>query len=244
MSRYKYAVALTFAVALASSAPMALAIDKIYSPNVVRHELEIEYSGARTFSGNPAIDNAQSHEFEFEYTPTDRFKLELEGVYEKEPDGKLIFEGREIGGIYQFFETGEKWADVALKVMYADGAQKGSGDAIEAKLLVEKQTGYFLHRMNIGLEKPLTAHSEADRSFLWNTRYLYNEHFNPGLEIQSDLGTASEGRSFNRQEHYVGPGAYGTIVPGLKYEVAYFWGMSRPASRNAARLLLEYERYF
>jgi hypothetical protein len=239
------ALAFAATAVLSLVASQAHAIDKIYSPNVVKHELEIEYAGSHTFSGDPSKNNAQSHELEFEYTPTDHLKLELEAAYEREPGGQLTLEAREFGGIYQFFDTGEKWADVALKVMYVKAAQSGDPDAIEAKLLVEKQTGHFLHRANIGFEQPLGSHAgQAERAFLWNTRYLLNEHFNPGIEIQSDLGTASEGKSFNTQEHYVGPGAYGTIVPGLKYEAVYYWGLSKPTARNGLRLLLEYEKYF
>lgn len=239
-----YAALLAFAIGGALTSP-ALAVDKIYSPNVVKGELEIEYAGSHTFSGNPEKNNSQSHEIELEYTPTDHLKLELEGSYAREPGDRLQLDAREFGGIYQFFATGEKWADVALKVMYVKAAQDDDKDAIEAKLLVEKQTGHFLHRANIGFEQPLGAHAgQADRVFLWNTRYLYNEHFNPGFEIQSDFGTASEGKTFNTQEHYAGPGAYGTIVPGLKYEAVYFWGLSKPTARNGLRLLLEYEKYF
>jgi len=229
----------------AALAGSALATDKVYSPNIVKGELEIEYAGTNTFSKNPEKNNAQSHEIEFEYTPTDHLKLELEGSYARAPGERLVLDAREFGGIYQVFETGEKWADVALKVMYVKAAQAGDKDAIEAKLLVEKQTGHFLHRASIGFEQPLGAHAgQADRVILWNTRYLYNPHFNPGFEIQSDLGTASGGKRFDQQEHYAGPGAYGTIVPGLKYEAVYYWGLSKPTAHHGARVLLEYEKYF
>ena len=240
--KFAFLVTVTGAFALA---PVAFASDKVYSPNIVKGELEIEYAGSHTFSANPAKNNAQSHEIEFEYTPTDHLKLELEGSYKQEPGDSLMLDARELGGIYQFFTTGEAWADVALKVMYVKAAQDGDKDAIEAKLLIEKQTGHFLNRANIGFEQPLGAHAgQADRVVLWNTRYLYNEHFNPGFEIQSDFGTASAGKSFNTQEHYAGPGAYGTIVPGLKYEAVYFWGLSKPTASHGIRVLLEYENYF
>lgn len=221
------------------------AIDKVYSPNVVKGELELEYAGSQTFSSNPLKNNAQAHELEFEYTPTDHFKFEMEGAYERAPGERLAFDAREVGGIYQFFDTGEKWADVALKVMYIKPAQSDEPDALEVKLLAEKQVGHWLHRANIGFEQPLGSHAgQADRVILWNTRYLYNEHFNPGFEIQSDFGTASEGKTFDTQEHYAGPGVYGTIVPGLKYEAVYYVGLSKPTAHHAMRVLLEYEMYF
>ncbi|MDI7776533.1 hypothetical protein [Asticcacaulis sp. EMRT-3] len=241
----KSAVALAILGIGAVLAFPALAIDKVYSPNVVKGEVELEYAGSQGFSRDPNKNNAQSHEFEFEYTPTDHIKLELEGSYQRAPGEALKLDAREIGGIYQPFETGEKWADVSLKLMYVKAAQRGDSDAIEAKLLVEKQVGHFLNRANIGFEQPIGAHGgQADRVILWNTRYLLNEHFNPGFEVQSDFGTASEGKSFNTQQHYAGPGVYGTIVPGLKYEAVYYFGLSKPTARNAARVLLEYEKYF
>lgn len=233
-------------VVVSAASNSALAIDRIYSPNVVKGELELEYSGNRTFDRDPAKNNVQSHEFEAEYGLTNRLMVQIEGEYEKEPGTHMRFSSVAIGGKYQFFEQGANWLDSGLLLSYGMETEHHEPNAIEAKLLLEKQTGKFLHRANIGLEQQVGHYASGgpERSFLWSTRYLANEHFNPGFEIQSNFGKGNETNKFDEQEHYVGPAVYGKIIPGLNYEAGYFIGMSDAAAKSAARVLVEYELYF
>ncbi|MDE2029801.1 MAG: hypothetical protein KGI97_04460, partial [Alphaproteobacteria bacterium] len=119
-------------------------------------------------------------------------------------------------------------------------------DTIEAKLLLQKQAGHFLNRANIGIEQGVGPHAGGgpDRVFLWSTRYLYTAKFNPGFEIQSDFGKPNERLSFDQQQHYAGPAAYGELFHNVKYEAAYLFGVSQGAAQSAVRLQLEYEMYF
>lgn len=229
-----------------STAP-AFAIDKIYSPNVTKGELEIEYGGSTTFDKEKDKNNLQSHETEFEYGLTDRIQLELNGSFEKRPDESIKSHAVGFGGRYQFFEQGENWLDSGLLLTYNRATHPDMDpDSIEVKLLLEKQWGQFLHRANIGIEQEVGAHATGgpDRVFLWNSRYRFDSHFEPGFEIQSDFGKANETHNFNQQEHYIGPAIYGQVIPGLKYEAAYYFGVSDTASTGAARVLLEYEMFF
>ena len=57
--------------------------------------------------------------------------------------------------------------------------------------------------------------------------------------------------SFHDQKHYVGPAAYGKIplhltdkADGLKYRVAYLFGVSDAADDGQALAQLEYEIHF
>lgn len=83
-----------------------------------------------------------------------------------------------------------------------------------------------------------------ERNFLWSSRYRYSRFVEPGLEWQSKLGKTSEDKSYDEQEHYVGPALYGQLVPGVKYEAAYLFGASDASADSAARLHLEYEIAF
>lgn len=229
-----------------SIATPSFALDKIYSPNIVKGEIELEYSLSNTISDDATKNNEAEHEFELEYAPSDHFKLELEGVFAKEPQSNLEFEAREFGGIYAPFSQGQYWADIAIKVMYVNAAQKSGNDAIEAKLLLEKQTGHFINTINFGLEREIGSNvsGNIETSLLWNIRYTLNPHFNPGIELQSELGAREDHLSFNEQSHYLGATAYGKIVKGFKYELGYFWGLSDAAAQNGFRLLIEYETHF
>lgn len=233
------------AVILLPMAP-AFAIDKVYSPNVTQGELELEYSGNTTFDNTSDKNNIQSHEPELEYGLTNNLMLELSGFYEKQPHEHLKATGLGLGGRYEFFEQGEAWLDSGILFSYNHATQAQLADSIELKLLLEKQSGNFLHRTNLGISQDvgLYAHGGPDRVFLWNSRYRLSRNFEPGFEIQSDFGKPNQNSGFDQQDHYIGPAIFGQIMPNFKYEAAYYFGVSQAASKGAARVLLEYEIYF
>jgi len=79
------------------------------------------------------------------------------------------------------------------------------------------------------------------RDVRWSSRYRLGSAFEPGFEIQSALGRTAQSKSFNQQEHYIGPSAYGKLPPGLKYELAWLVGISDAASSSNARLRISYD---
>ena len=234
------------AAILAAIATPAFALDKIYSPNVHKGELELEYSLSHDFDSDSSKNAAQGHELEVSYGVSDRLALEIEGAFERDGEGPTVFSAVEVGGVWQFFEQGEYWLDSGLKLMYVHTPRDGDADAIEAKLLLEKQTGMLLHRLNLGVEHEVGDNSSGgfDRGAQWSTRYLYSKNFAPGFEIQSGFGSSEDGLRFNEQEHYVGPALYGRILPGLNYEAAYLLGVTSASADSAARVLIEYEMNF
>jgi hypothetical protein len=227
-------------------APPALAIDKIYSPQVVQGEAELEYFGTRTFDPVPDQDNLQDHEISIGYGVTDFWAPELYALLERTPDQSVRISGMEIENRFQLAPAGKYWLDPGLLVAYTWPTQSEDPSTLEVKLLLEKLTGRILNRVNIGGEQEFghNSHGSPDRVILWSTRYLLDPRLAPGFEIQSDFGRADEASTFNEQQHYVGPAAYGEIIPHLKYEVAYLFGVSTAASKSAVRLLLEYEAFF
>lgn len=234
-------------VAVSSLFPLkAQAIDYVYSPNTHKGELELEYNGSTTFDGNADKNNKQEHETELEYGLTDRLTLRIEGEYEKEPNESFRSSELGFGGRYQFFEQGEYWLDSGLLFNYEHVLEDGHADEIKALILLEKQTGPFLHRTNFGIEQEVGRYSQGgpERLFSWNSRYLLNEHLQPGFEIQSNFGKGSDHPRWSDQEHYAGPAIFGNILPNFKYEAAYYFGLTEAASTGAARIKLEYEIYF
>lgn len=224
----------------------AFAVDKIYAPVVNKGEAEIEYNFSRTFDGDGSKNDAQDHEIELGYTPTDRWATELTMAVSREPGEDTKVDAFEWENVIQFWEQGAKWIDAGVLLTYGHAVHHDDADAVEAKLLLEKQWGKFLHVVNIGGEQEVgrNAAGGPDLSFAWNGRYLYNLHFQPGLEFQSDFGQDNALQHFNTQEHYVGPAAYGEIVGGFKYEAAWLKGISSAAADSAMRLKLEYESVF
>ncbi|MGK3868238.1 hypothetical protein ABI118_15675, partial [Enterococcus faecium] len=71
------------------------------------------------------------HEFELEYGLTNRFLIELSSELEKESGSGTKFEAVEIGGRYQFTETGEYWVDSGAQLAYIHALHDGDADALE-----------------------------------------------------------------------------------------------------------------
>ncbi len=224
----------------------AYAIDDIHSPNIVAHEFELEYNGNVAFDGDASKNNAQVHEIELEYAPLDRWKTELSVEFEHEPGQDLKAEGFAFENFFQFWDQGEKWVDAGLQLAYGHAIHSADPDAIEAKLLLEKQTGKFLHRTNIGLEQELGGHASGGPAFSmnWSSRYRLSPGFEPGFEIHNDFGQGPNFSHFSQQEHYIGPAAYGKLTSNINYEVAALAGFSEASSNAALRFKLEYESVF
>jgi high-affinity iron transporter len=241
------AVAVALMVLALCVGKKAWALDNIYSPNVEQGEFELEYSGTRTFDRDHAADNVQAHEISVGYGFR-RWAPEITGVFEKEPDRSLVMKELELESVIQFFEQGENWVDTGLLLAWAHALRdRDRPDAVEAKLLLEKETGGFLHRANIGFEQE-TGHGATggqEVALLWSSRYRLSEAFEPGVELQSNFGkTNAMHGGFDEQEHYLGPAAYGRVLNHLKYEIAWLPGISKAVADSAARVKLEYEMHF
>jgi high-affinity iron transporter len=230
--------------AMVMGAHPAYALDEIYSPNVVPNELSFEYSGSTTFDRDPNKRDAESHEFAVEYGLNDRVTLEASGTWTKDPNAPTKFDSTEVEGRFQFAEQGEDWIDTGLLVAYSFPGNSTSPHELEVKLLLEKDVGKFTTLANVGFEWQVGANAEdggPDYVLLANERYRLNYYLEPGVEFQGDLGQRRNIGRINNQEDYVGPALYGHLMSHLKYQVAYLFGASTPASNSAARVLFEYE---
>jgi hypothetical protein len=235
-------------LAFFSSGCAAFGLDEIYSPNITYREISLEYNASGAFDPHANKDGARATELALEAGITPQFLLAASGGYEKLPGDVLRFMARQVEGRYQFFEPGERGVDAGMLVSYRSAVQTSTADSLEVKLLLQTDTGRFTHTANIGFAQDVgqyAAHSGGpDYVFLWNTRYRYSPGFQPGIEIQSDLGQGARLGRFNSQENYVGLSAFGTPLPHWKYQAAYFLGATELAARGAARVMIEYETYY
>lgn len=245
---------LILALAAALTAFPAHAIDKIYSPYVDAGEWELEYFGHRSNDSDRSKDNAQTHEFSVEHGVNDWWQTELYGIWSKDAGENVDFEAVEWENIFQFTEKGEYWLDTGATLAYEWTPESSEPDTIEARFLVAKDIGETSHVFNLLLEKEVGSgpKESLEAGLFWSSRYNLNPYFQPGFEIQSELGKVSDAGEFDTQEHYIGPVAYGTIpfemegnkIEGLQYRAGYLFGFSNGASTGQAVLQLEYELEF
>lgn len=234
------------AIIISACAQAAWAIDKIDSPNVEKGELDFEYSGYRTSDGNGKKDNLQDTEALVAYAPTDRWEVDVGGFFSKEPDQSFRADGVLLENFFQFFEKGSQWVDSGVMIAYNGSTRSDLPSTIETKLLLEKDIGKFTNIADIGLAQTIGPHTSGgpDSVFQWNTQYAIDDTFAPGFEIQSDFGKTNQGISFNKEQHYIGPAIYGTVLDHFHYEAAYLAGVSSAASSSAVRFLFQYQTHF
>ncbi|MDE2030247.1 MAG: hypothetical protein KGI97_06760, partial [Alphaproteobacteria bacterium] len=97
----------------------AFAVDKIYSPNVVAGEWELEYFGTRTFDNHADKNDSEDHEFSVGYGVNDHWATEVYALMGKEPgDGAASVDGVQWENRIQFFQPGEYWLDSGLLLAY------------------------------------------------------------------------------------------------------------------------------
>jgi hypothetical protein len=226
----------------------AFGLDEIYSPNVEYREFSLELSNARSYDASPVKNNAQVGELTVEIGVTPRLQVEASSEYSKDPGNSLQLISQEIEGRYQFVESGEYWLDIGMLLAYDFSTQGNTLNSMECKVLLQKDSGKLTNTTNIGFTRNVGLFTEQsgnqDYVFLWNTRYRYNIYFQPGIEIQSDLGQVHQLGYINEQEHYFGPSVYGKLFGHLKYQAGYYLGISNVASRSASRLMVEYEMHY
>ena len=245
----KYTIAIgAFSLALTMAANPALALDgKVYSPQVVKGEAEIEYAGTRTFDSDKEKNDIQENQFSIGYGVTDYWAPEFYfATFERGPGQPQDFTATEFENRFQFWPIGEHWVDAGLLASYHFAAKKDDADSVELKLLLQKDIGKFTALANLGGEREVGSHASGgnELSSAFNVRYRWLSYLEPGIEMQSDYGTWGDHLNFNQQEHYLGPVLYGRLMPGLKYEVGYYAGLSSTAASSAMRFKLEYEMFF
>ena len=234
------------------SVSSAFAASRIYSPYVSKGELEVEYFGSRSVDNEQSKDNNQKHQFALGYGVNDFWKTEIYANYENEHDGSFTFDEWEWENIFQLTQRGEYFLDVGASFAYEYTPSDAKADTVEAGLLLAKDVGNTFHVVNLVAEKNVGAGHKDDLEgkVLWSSRYNYSSVFEPGFEIESKFGELNDTKSFDGQEHSVGPAAYGKIPVGLlnadgfKYRAAYLFGVSDAAPDGQAIAELEYEIHF
>jgi len=246
--RASTAVGLAVLALLLLNPGAAQAAFKVYSPVVIGHEWELETRGVVDRDSNTSKDHKQKQIYEIGYAPTDRWATAIFAELEKPPGGSLKTEAVAWENILQLFEQGEKWIDAGLYGEY-EASTRGGPDKIEAKVLLEKPVGNFVHTANLIFEKEIGSGAEdsVELGYAWRTGLRLMPEFEPSIEAFGEFGPIDDFKSGSQQKHNIGPvmrgllGVFGTLH--LRYELGYLFGLTDGSANGEIKWLLELEGY-
>ena len=221
----------------------ASAGDLVYSPIVEGGELELEFIGHRENGGD------QQHKWEVGYGFTDRFKSAV--FLETEKSSGEGFSASAIAweNIFQLTEQGKYWLDLGLYVEYEHSLIDGGHDKIETKLLMEKQVGNVMNRVNLIFEKDISGPDQegVEFEYAWQSTYRFSKKLEFGIEGFGGFGELNDFAPSHEQEHSFGPLVMGKLPVSkgwnFKYQVGYQAGLNQ-STNDRVKAMIEFETHF
>ncbi len=216
---------------------------KVYSPSVDGGELALEYQSDVTVDGDQKKNGSNRHQFELGYGVTDRWHSGIYGIFTDKPGQKIRYSAFKWENIYQLFEPGKQWLDAGLYLEYfVPAASQNEKQALEFKLLLEKNSGSWRHTLNIVLAKQFgDSTKNASYGYAWRSQWRLTRAFNPGIEVYGTIGPLRKFRPIEQQSHLIGPVVYGKLADSLKYEVGYLFGLTHGSVDGNIKFNLEVE---
>ncbi len=189
-----------------------------------------------------------AHTLEIEYGITDRFMLAAYVDFEK-PSGEdfKYVQTRIITARYRFGEPGARFFDTAVYVEYylPDPSYLGMGkEAIEGRLILEKDIGGKTLRLNPRLEKVLSGPDVQEGLEFEYGASLYGpltDRFKWGLELYGAMGELVNFKTPRKQKHYIVPALTYKISKALKWNVGAALGLTKASDDVVIKSLLEWE---
>jgi len=224
--------------------PIDAQAKKVYSPIVEQGEVELEYYLDYAIDSDPAKNTSARHQFELEMGVTDRWQTAIYGDFRKRPGQTFTYQGLKWENIYQLFEQGERWLDAGLYFEYiSPQSSLNKPDAVEFKLLLEKEFGKVIHTTNLVFKKELGLNAKKNTlaGYAWRSKWRKSRVWEPAVEVYGSLGELGNAKSLSQQSHQIGPVFMGKLHNGFSYEVGYLFGLTQASDQGAIKLVLGYE---
>jgi high-affinity iron transporter len=221
----------------------------VYSPHVEPGELEVEARGYALKGGRGVAEDLRSDTLEVGYGITDWWfsAAVLEGA--RPYDVRYGHDATAWENIFQLTEPGKYWLDAGVYLEYGVPSDRGEPDNLEAKLLLEKDTGALTHTANLIFERGVGAgaHGGVETGYAWQSRCRLMPEFEPAVEIYGALGETGDLGVNGEHPAELGPVATGRFHLGrgaaLRYEAGYLWGLNHSSADGVAKWMLELEVY-
>lgn len=215
---------------------------KLYHPKVEKGELSAEADLNYDFDHRNEKDGYFSQVVGFEYGLTNWWQTELSLEIEKAPGDHDRLTNYKWENVFAPWTPGKYWMDVGLYAELEKGRHSDDPYNFETKLLLEKDVGKYANTANLTAAHQFGPHraSSWDTALALQTRYRYDQKFEPGIEYYAEFGAFDDNLSFSEQTHRLGPVVLGKLGR-VKYDTGLLFGVSREAPDATVKLNLEYE---
>jgi high-affinity iron transporter len=213
---------------------------KLYSPHVNPGEMEIELRTEYGMNDWVNFENSQKFKPAVGVAVNGFWFTEVYGIFEVAPAGPFTMEGLEWANKFMLAEPGEWFIDTGIYLAYELTFSEAIADETEFKILLEKETGVFTHRLNpvFKLEFGGSEKSSYAAKIGAGSHWRFNKAFEPGFELYADFG------EFNQVGLVVGPVIYGKLGM-FKYDLGYLFDVTSSSNRtDYFKFNIEYEIYF
>ena len=217
---------------------------KVYSPAVEKGEAEIGYLLDYSVNTDPARNAGARHQFEYELGVTDRWLTAVYGDFRKNPGQKFTWQGVKWENVYVLTKPGEQWLDAGLYLEYfRPRAGLNLPDALEFKLLLEKESGGLTHTANLILTKELgrNALPHVIAGYAWRSKWRWRREIEPAIELYGGLGDVSQTLVPSRQSQQAGIVLLGKLHGGFSYEIGYLFGLTPVTDKGMLKFIIGYE---
>lgn len=210
----------------------ALAEFEIQESQVEKGEVELEYRGAVHWGfpnaereeaeedeeegeeGGAAEEEEegeflrQSHDFEFQWSVTERFMFSTALSADEPLDEDLEVSGVEIELQYELIQREGDGLGLAFAGGYGFATRGGEADEIEFGPIVELASGKLLLTFNPFFSAQVGDNRETDGlgfEYGWRAEYDFAKHWGVGVEMFGEIEDLANAGSFEDQAHSIGP---------------------------------------
>jgi hypothetical protein len=241
--------------ALAAAATLAAPLGahaefKLRYPDIDENEVEIENNYSGTFDKRFQNDGRMTAPTEVGVGVLPFWFVEIEGETSRTPEGSWSYDATTFENYLMLTEPGKYWLDFSLFGEFSRSLGSDP-DSVTLGALLQKQDMKWLHTLNLYWSKDVgsNATSTADGFELgWQTRYLLDPLFQPGVEVYGQIDDLNHPGTFNEQQWRAGPmfaGSYGLgdiLGKGrIKYEAGYLFGATTATEQGTLRTRVELE---
>jgi hypothetical protein len=203
----------------------ALAEFEIQESTVEKGEVELEYRGAVHW-GLPGTEGEaaeegeggeeeddevplrQSHDFEFQWSVTDRWMFSTALLTDQPLGDKFGLAAVEFELQYELIEREGDGLGLSWLGAYGIATRGGEADEIEFGPIVELASGPLLLTLNPFLTSQVGPNRETDGlgfEYGWRAEYGVAKRWGVGVEMFGEIEELAHAGSFDNQEHSIGP---------------------------------------